>query len=425
MESTNKLKKILYLSYDGLTDPLGQSQILPYLEDLAQQYYSITILSFEKPKRFKQLKNKIEELCINKEIKWVPLVYTSKPPILSKLYDLYKFKRKAISLNKANKYNLIHARSYVSADVALKLKLKHGTPWIFDMRGFWVDERVEGRIWNLKNPLYRYIYRQYRRKELSFITNSDRIVTLTHAAKAELSSGSFYSFSQSELLKIDEKTAVIPCAADQKLFSFITNEQKFAAKKELNLVENKVLLYMGSFGTWYLQKEMLLCFRLLLERHPSFIFKILTPEPKESIINEAKNLNIPIEKLQIEYVERENLKTHLFTADLGICFMKPGFSRKATSPVKFAEMQSLGIPCIVNSGIGDMDAQIAKFNGGYVLKDTSFASFQHLINEIDQLLTLDRNHISKQASAVFSLGLAKRDYGVVYRAILQRQSQTI
>jgi len=25
-------KRVLYLSYDGLTDPLGQSQILPYVK---------------------------------------------------------------------------------------------------------------------------------------------------------------------------------------------------------------------------------------------------------------------------------------------------------------------------------------------------------------------------------------------------------
>jgi hypothetical protein len=39
---------ILYLTYDGLNDPLGQSQILPYLEGLAEKGYGITVISFEK-----------------------------------------------------------------------------------------------------------------------------------------------------------------------------------------------------------------------------------------------------------------------------------------------------------------------------------------------------------------------------------------
>ena len=45
---------ILYLTYDGITDPLGQSQILPYLFGLSKNNnYKITIISFEKNENFK------------------------------------------------------------------------------------------------------------------------------------------------------------------------------------------------------------------------------------------------------------------------------------------------------------------------------------------------------------------------------------
>ena len=50
------MKKILFLSYDGMTDPLGQSQVIPYLEGLSKSGYGITILSFEKKERFKKMK---------------------------------------------------------------------------------------------------------------------------------------------------------------------------------------------------------------------------------------------------------------------------------------------------------------------------------------------------------------------------------
>lgn len=29
----NKIKNVLYVTYDGLSDPVSQSQILPYLEN--------------------------------------------------------------------------------------------------------------------------------------------------------------------------------------------------------------------------------------------------------------------------------------------------------------------------------------------------------------------------------------------------------
>ena len=49
-----KKRNIVYCTYDGLTDPLGQSQILPYLIGLANEgNLNITIVSFEKAKNFK------------------------------------------------------------------------------------------------------------------------------------------------------------------------------------------------------------------------------------------------------------------------------------------------------------------------------------------------------------------------------------
>ena len=45
------IKKILYLSYDGLTDPLGESQILPYILGISSIKDSkIQIVSVEKKK---------------------------------------------------------------------------------------------------------------------------------------------------------------------------------------------------------------------------------------------------------------------------------------------------------------------------------------------------------------------------------------
>ena len=47
-------KHALYLSYDGMTDPLGQSQVLPYIIGLQQKGIAFTLISFEKIERFKE-----------------------------------------------------------------------------------------------------------------------------------------------------------------------------------------------------------------------------------------------------------------------------------------------------------------------------------------------------------------------------------
>ena len=47
-------KKSLYITYDGLSDPLGRSQIIPYLKIISQNR-NLSVLSFEKEKNIKFL----------------------------------------------------------------------------------------------------------------------------------------------------------------------------------------------------------------------------------------------------------------------------------------------------------------------------------------------------------------------------------
>ena len=54
------MKKILFISYDGMTDPLGQSQVIPYLSGLTKFGYGFTILSCDKPEKFTENKNYVE-----------------------------------------------------------------------------------------------------------------------------------------------------------------------------------------------------------------------------------------------------------------------------------------------------------------------------------------------------------------------------
>jgi len=148
MENTNSCH-VLYLSYDGMTDPLGQSQVLPYLIGLTDHGYIFHIISFEKPDRFKRVATTIRKLIKNKAIYWYPVSYTKTPPVISTIKDIWKMTSEAKRLLSNNNISIIHSRSYIPALVASKLSAKRGIPFIFDMRGFWTDERVDGNLWNI------------------------------------------------------------------------------------------------------------------------------------------------------------------------------------------------------------------------------------------------------------------------------------
>ncbi|MBT5933473.1 MAG: glycosyltransferase, partial [Flavobacteriales bacterium] len=152
------MKNILYLSYDGMTDPLGQSQVLPYIIGLTKKGYHFHLISFEKPDRFLAHMKDILKICDENNITWVPMLYTKRPPLFSTIWDVWRMKRKASELNKEYSFSMVHCRSYLSALIGLSMKRRFKTAFLFDMRGFWADERVDGNIWNLKNPIYRWVY---------------------------------------------------------------------------------------------------------------------------------------------------------------------------------------------------------------------------------------------------------------------------
>ena len=95
----------------------------------------------------------IEKICAENNITWTPLNYTKQPPVFSTLYDIYRLRKLVKQKIENNNIKIIHCRSYITALIGLWAKRKYGTKFIFDMRGFWADERIDGKIWNIKTGL--------------------------------------------------------------------------------------------------------------------------------------------------------------------------------------------------------------------------------------------------------------------------------
>lgn len=124
-------KTILYLSYDGMTDQLGQSQVLPYLCGLSKKGYVIHLVSCEKKERFEVHKNLIQNIVDENNIAWYPLKYYKSPPILSTLFDIRQLIKKAEALHAIYKFDVVHCRSYITSFAGQWMKKKYGTKFIF------------------------------------------------------------------------------------------------------------------------------------------------------------------------------------------------------------------------------------------------------------------------------------------------------
>ena len=198
------MKTVLYLTYDGLSEPLGQSQVIKYLLPLSKKY-NIIIQSFEKKLNTKQIK-KIENLLKKNQIKWYKLRYHRKPKIISSFYDIIMCFFLSLFLLFRFKINIVHSRSYLPTFVAMNLKYIFKFKLIFDMRGFLADERIDGNIWSRKSIIYKIT----KRIETLMLQKSDKIVTLTNSSKLILIK---------KFKVISQKISCIPTCVDLSQFN--------------------------------------------------------------------------------------------------------------------------------------------------------------------------------------------------------------
>ena len=61
-----------------MTDPLGQSQVLPYIILLSKKNYNFHLVSYEKTDRYSKYHSLIEKICVDNKIQWYPLKYNKK-----------------------------------------------------------------------------------------------------------------------------------------------------------------------------------------------------------------------------------------------------------------------------------------------------------------------------------------------------------
>jgi hypothetical protein len=106
---------VLYISYDGMCDPLGGSQVLPYLFGLARLGHRITLISFEKRERSAEERDAVGRACAEAGIEWRPLAYHKRPPVLSTLYDVRRMRDLAFRLHRKKRFDIGKAASSRSA----------------------------------------------------------------------------------------------------------------------------------------------------------------------------------------------------------------------------------------------------------------------------------------------------------------------
>ena len=401
----NKNPRVLYISYDGMLEPLGQSQVLQYLKPLASGY-RITLVSYEKPAdwadtlRRETLITEVRSAGIH----WVPLKYHKKLSVLATVYDLFAGFVVCTFLAITRRINIVHARSYVPSVIALGLKKFLGIRFVFDMRGFWADERVERGIWGGISKIYNVV----KWLERHFLLNANVVVSLTHAGVAVMRKFPYLK-GRAPLFE------VIPTCTNLETFSPVRS----GGATTINGNNDFVLGYVGSADTAYMFDPVLRCFKILRESMEDARLLVITRSSGECLNTLLKEYAIPEGCVEVKAVCHDRVAEEIGRMDAGIFFVKTGFSAIASAPTKLGEFLACGVPCLGNSGVGDVESILEGERVGVILHEFSLDAE---VEAVSRLLALCSKSETKDrcvevASRYFSLAQGVKSYGRVYDSL--------
>jgi glycosyltransferase involved in cell wall biosynthesis len=392
---------VLYISYDGMLEPLGQSQVIAYLERLTGDARLI-LVSYEKPADWADERRRaaVAERLERAGIAWRPLTYHKQPTVPATLFDILQGLVVGVWLAARHNVAIVHARSYLPALIGWAIKLLTGAKLLFDMRGLWADERTDGGIWPAGGRLYRIV----KRLERLLLLGADHVVTLTHASKAVIEAFPYLDGRRHAPI------SVIPTCADLDLFTpGDDTPQPFT------------LGYVGSIGTWYMFDEVLACFRLIRERDSEARLLVVNRNEQERVRALAAEADIPLDAVEIVSAEHAQIPRLVRRMSAGAAIIRPVYSKIASAPTKLAEYLGCGVPCLGNTGVGDMEFMLEHEGAGVALR--AFTDDERR-RALDRLWSLCRSPDIKTrcrdvAQRHFSVDQGAADYRAIYRALAQ------
>jgi glycosyltransferase involved in cell wall biosynthesis len=385
------MARVLYISYDGLLEPLGQSQVLQYLKKLAE-CHEITLVTYEKAADWDNI-SKLEN------IRWIPLRYHKSPTALATSYDLLRGLFVCTYLSIRYRIQIVHARSYVPSVLALALKRIFKKRFIFDMRGFWADEKLDSGNWQPNSR----IYQVSKWFEKQFLTNADVVVSLTHAGVSAIKQ---FPYLKDSLPRFE-------------VISTCTNLDLFRPIPQQN---NKLftLGYVGTTTNWYIFDPVIECFKILLKIRPNSRFLIINKGEHQYIQERLNAHGISKDQVELRTAEYSEVPQLMSQMDASIFFIKPVFSKLASAPTKLGEFLGCGIPCLANSGVGDMGKILNEEDVGVVIDDFSSPELEKAVVKLIKLI--EEPQIKTQcitvASKYFSLDEGVKKYNEIYHSLI-------
>lgn len=396
---------VLYITRNGLLEPLGQSQILPYLKGLSCGF-SITLISFEKPSDWSdhQARAQAVQLCQAHGIRWIPLRFRARPRCWVVPFALLQLGLVALRIvSRTRRPVLVHARSYVPAGVALVLHRLTGNPFLFDMRALWPEELITAGHLRRGSLLHRALLWLERLA----LQEASGVVSLTHAALHHLQ-------QQYPRQLQGQRLVVIPTCADLTRFHPSPPSASTAAPQ----------LLIGCIGTvlsgWFRIDWLRGFFDAVARADPSARFELISRDAPGAILAALNPSPLWRDRLHLAAASPAQMPAIVGRHTASVMFFTGGLSKLGSSPTRLAEVLGCGRPVVANGDVGDMAPILRSHRVGVLASgpqpqqmDACWAELRQLLQEPDL-----SSRCRRTAEQLFSLESGTHSYQSLYHSIL-------
>ena len=360
--------RVLFISYNALVEPLGPTQILPYVCGLADSC-EMVVLSFEKRVRSAEEDARdtadVDRLLTARGIRWIRLRYHRRPSLPATAFDIAHGMMRIVREHRRRRFDLLHARGYVPGAIAWAVRKRTGVPFLFDIRGLQAEEYADAGHWDTRGVKFRLT----KRVEQAILRDADGIVTLTNAIRPAL-----LDFDGMKARATPPPWRVIPTCVDLDHFAFDAAGRR-RVREQLAVGDRPVLVYAGSIGTWYLLEEMLDFYQAARSRWPGLFFLALVNRSPATVADALTARGIAADDYAVTWARHADMPAYLSAADAGIAFIRPSLSKRSSSPTKYAEYLACGLPIVATAGVGDVDDLLQRTGAGVVVTDHSPAAY--------------------------------------------------
>lgn len=403
----------VFVTYNGLLDPLGHSQMLPYLERLNVDW-PIRILSFERKDKLAATDRvrAMEQRLAEQDIGWVRMRYHQKPSLPATTYDMLSGVVALRRLMRRERVGLVHARGYLPMEMGANAVLGTRTPLLFDIRGLQAEEYVDGGVWREGELKWRLAKRSERR----FFRKASGAVVLTEAIRPYVAG----RFAETHSSASAPPIAVIPCCVDLDRFDFDAGARA-RIRAELGVADDTVVfVYSGSLGTWYLSDAMAQLVRTFAATTGRKAFLLWIANNDQALARAAsERAGLAPTDYRITSAPAEKMTEWLCAGDVGLALIKPCFSKKSSSPTKYAEYLAVGMPIVISRDVGD-GALIEQDGGAVALGERIDAhALEEAAAALANMVGAPRNRFRDVAKKHFDVDrVALPTYRELYRTLM-------